>query len=305
MPSKPAIAITACLIVKNEETEIFHCLQSVADCDEIVILDTGSIDGTATKVSQWAATRRPRGTKLKYLPDVYAWNDDFAEARNTAADHATGDWLLVIDADERLTVGSLAAIRESLAADSSGSTRRCRVVSRDGTCIHAAPRLYKRDSPTRWRYPIHNVLTPENGGTIEGMEIIYGYSAAHQRDPDRALRILTRHRDAVPRNLYYLAREYWYRKDYEQAIPIFEEYTRKSVHLSEQADAHLYLARMHWTRSEGDLARKNCLMAIALNPDFSEALSFMATISQPAHSARWQSFAELATNTGVYMVRGS
>ena len=62
--------------------------------DEIVIVDTGSTDGTKDMA--------------KRLSDVYGefeWNDDFASARNYAKSLATNDWILSIDADEVLETG--------------------------------------------------------------------------------------------------------------------------------------------------------------------------------------------------------
>lgn len=82
--------ISACLIVRNEEKMIENCLKSLKDFDEIIVVDTGSIDRTI-KIAK------------KYTNKIYnfKWNDDFSEARNFSISKATGDWILYIDADER------------------------------------------------------------------------------------------------------------------------------------------------------------------------------------------------------------
>jgi len=78
------------MIVRDAETELAACLASVRPfVDELVVLDTGSVDGTP-------AVAAAAGARL-YRTD---WADDFAAARNAALAHCTGDWVLSIDADE-------------------------------------------------------------------------------------------------------------------------------------------------------------------------------------------------------------
>jgi glycosyltransferase involved in cell wall biosynthesis/predicted Zn-dependent protease len=84
--------LTVCLIVKNEEAFLGQCLQSVRDlASQIIVVDTGSTDGTVEIAKEFGAEIHS-----------FAWNDDFAAARNAALEHATGDWILILDADEEL-----------------------------------------------------------------------------------------------------------------------------------------------------------------------------------------------------------
>ena len=85
--------ISLCMIVKNEETTLPKCLGSVKNfVDEIVVLDTGSTDKTPQIAAQF-------GAKVHY----FTWNNNFSDARNEALKYVTGDWILVLDADETLT----------------------------------------------------------------------------------------------------------------------------------------------------------------------------------------------------------
>jgi len=96
--------LSVCMIVRDEITSLGSCLDSVAAiADEIVIVDTGSTDGTLELVER-RATRFARR----------AWTDDFAAARNASLDLALGEWILVIDADEQL-IGDRDRLRQSLA----------------------------------------------------------------------------------------------------------------------------------------------------------------------------------------------
>lgn len=96
--------LSLCMIIRNEVKNLSDALDSVASVvDEVVIADTGSTDGSLT-VAQHRAHR------LIQIP----WQDDFAGARNAALDLASGDWILVLDADERLRPGSEKPLRQAI-----------------------------------------------------------------------------------------------------------------------------------------------------------------------------------------------
>ncbi len=85
--------VSLCMIVKNEEITLSKCLGSVNNfVDEVVVLDTGSTDKTPQIAAQF-------GAKVYY----WTWNNNFSDARNEALKYVTGDWILVLDADETLT----------------------------------------------------------------------------------------------------------------------------------------------------------------------------------------------------------
>ncbi len=82
--------ISLCMIVKNEQEHLPECLASVKGIvDEMIIVDTGSEDNTK-HIAREAGAR---------VVD-FAWCDDFSAARNESVKHATGDWILFLDADE-------------------------------------------------------------------------------------------------------------------------------------------------------------------------------------------------------------
>jgi tetratricopeptide (TPR) repeat protein len=96
--------ISLCVIVRDEEAMLPACLASVEGAaDEIVVVDTGSRDGTL-------AIARRAGAKVLELP----WADDFSAPRNAAARAASGDFVLLLDADERLAPGAARALRAAV-----------------------------------------------------------------------------------------------------------------------------------------------------------------------------------------------
>jgi glycosyltransferase involved in cell wall biosynthesis len=99
---KPFISL--CMIVKDEEKTIKRCLDSVKGIvDEIIIVDTGSTDNTKQIAKEY--------TDKVY---DYKWNNNFAEARNYAASFASGEWILVLDADEYVDKDNLRQAIEEL-----------------------------------------------------------------------------------------------------------------------------------------------------------------------------------------------
>ena len=93
---RPRPILSLCMIVKNEIRNLPRCLASIKPyVDEMIIVDTGSEDGTPEIAAEF-------GAKVRY----FEWCDDFAAARNYAISQASGDWILMLDADEELVVDS-------------------------------------------------------------------------------------------------------------------------------------------------------------------------------------------------------
>lgn len=143
---------TLCVIARNEEATIGTAVKSVlALVDEMILVDTGSTDNTRIIAEGY-------GARVLDVP----WEDDFAQARNAALAEATGDWILVLDADEFLE-----PIRpvefQRLLHDPAAAGYRLRVsTSREGgvatdTC---SLRLFRNHPDVRYRYPIHERIEP-------------------------------------------------------------------------------------------------------------------------------------------------
>jgi tetratricopeptide (TPR) repeat protein len=99
--------LSLCMIVKDEEVALPKCLGSVKDVvDQIIVLDTGSTDKTPDIAKQFSAEVHH-----------FEWCNDFSAARNDALQYVTGDWVLVLDADETLTQQIVPHIREAIESD--------------------------------------------------------------------------------------------------------------------------------------------------------------------------------------------
>jgi tetratricopeptide (TPR) repeat protein len=136
--------VSATLIVRDEGFHIEACLRSlVGIVDEIIVVDTGSRDQTVEK-----ALRFP----IKF--HAFEWCQDFSAARNYAISKASGEWILYIDADERLEVRDRALWRE-IVADKSKVGWRLRFYPRVGWTSYSELRLFRNDPRIRFQGVIH------------------------------------------------------------------------------------------------------------------------------------------------------
>ncbi len=159
---KAGTRVTAALIVRDEAEFIEDCLRSlVGNVDEIVLVDTGSRDQTLD-----IARRFP--VELHHFP----WCDDFSAARNFALDRASGDWILYIDADERLDIPDRDAWLKLL-ADRDKVAFRLRLHPRVGWTPYSELRLFRNDPRIRFRGVIHENIWPgiEAVARADGLEV--------------------------------------------------------------------------------------------------------------------------------------
>lgn len=105
--------ISLCMIVKNEEKFLHDCIRSVVGLvDEIILVDTGSVDNTIKIAKEFGARIHQ-----------FEWVNDFSKARNESIKYARGKWILYLDADERLSDINHCKLRnylESLNATTAG-----------------------------------------------------------------------------------------------------------------------------------------------------------------------------------------
>lgn len=295
------MTVIAALIVRNEATEIEACLDALRGLDGIAIVDTGSYDATPALVEAWAAAH----PEMPVRTGSFRWIDDFAAARNAAAELAEemgADWVVAIDADMRLPEGAADRLRAALAS-TQGRTLALTQVAMTGGWRNR--RVLCHRPGVRWSGAIHEAIEVDDGETAADVEVLYGWSASHYYDRERNLRILRREAEEnpTPRTWYYLGAELWDHGRLDEAIEPFTRCVESSQWPSERADAYLYLAKIAWRQRRGDEAREHCLRSLINVPDCAEALLLMAEMSWPRQAAAWRRYAAVATNDGVIFVR--
>lgn len=162
--SKPKLSL--CMIVKNEEKFLPGCLESVKDIvDEIIIVDTGSTDKSVEIAHSYNAR--------VFFSE---WKNDFSQARNESIKHATGDWILILDADERLNPGQEEKIKKYLNLNFDGLYVKVINLGSNGKpeVINEYPRLFRRKEGVKFEGKIHEQITPSilrAGGKIAKTDI--------------------------------------------------------------------------------------------------------------------------------------
>lgn len=147
--------ISACMIVKDEEAMLPGCLESLRGLvDEVVVYDTGSTDRTV-EIARAAGAKVIEGY----------WDDDFGRARNAALAECAGDWILHVDADERVE-GDVEALRTTLLRGVGQGLVFVEIANldRDGSegVRHRAVRLFRR-GVAHWRGRLHEQVVPLPG----------------------------------------------------------------------------------------------------------------------------------------------
>lgn len=155
--------VSLCMIVKDEEKLLPGMLASVRGAwDELVVVDTGSSDRTIEILEGESNLRLIREP----------WKDDFSFHRNQAQDAATGNWILIIDADERLHKGGVSGILRASTLDR--DMWIFSIYSYTGNGSHhsngSSPRLFRNGLGIRWSGRVHNQLL------FDPKEMKVGYS---------------------------------------------------------------------------------------------------------------------------------
>ena len=228
-----------CMIVKNEESVLGRCLDSVRDLmDEIIIVDTGSTDRTVT-VAGW------------YTEKVFAypWDEDFAAARNYSFEQATMPYVIWMDADELLAAPEsekLALLKQQLAQEQEGveviwmGTRLFYQPSHTASAVvpvysERCPRLVRRGH-FRWQGRVHEELNIGVGPALNtDIYIDHRPSAAHT---ERNLQILKRwiaeEGKAEGRLVLHYANECFNAHQYQAAAASYEQLLREPSGFKEE-----------------------------------------------------------------------
>jgi hypothetical protein len=203
--------LSAALIVRDEERMLSDCLESLKGvADEIVVVDTGSRDRTR-EVAHAAGVRLHE----------FAWRDDFAAARNEAVSRCRGDWILYIDADERVRPGSGGDL-EPVLRDQGAIAQQVRFHVRPGFTPYWELRLFRNDPVLRFTGVIHENIWPavlrliaDRGGQVGRTSLTIdhlGYEQDQERKQRRDLKLLVRAVETDPTAVfcwYELGRIYY------------------------------------------------------------------------------------------------
>jgi GT2 family glycosyltransferase/tetratricopeptide (TPR) repeat protein/MoaA/NifB/PqqE/SkfB family radical SAM enzyme/glycosyltransferase involved in cell wall biosynthesis/2-polyprenyl-3-methyl-5-hydroxy-6-metoxy-1,4-benzoquinol methylase len=286
--------VSLCMIVKNEEQHIGRCLANAKSvADEMIVVDTGSTDRTKDIAKAF-------GAKVY----DFEWTNDFSEARNFSISKASGDWILILDADEvisptdhRKLLGI--AKKKGLLAYSFITRNYVQSMNIEGWTANEGRyaeeagsgwwpsnkvRLFPRDGRIRFENPVHELVESSlkrSGAAIRECDIpVHHYGRLNQEKNASkgesyyklGLKKIEEKGDDL-KALYELAAQAGDIGRLEEAVELW----RKAISLNPNIpSAHLDLGGVYSRLGRFEDALNASKRAVELNPDSKEAVSSYA-----------------------------
>ena len=274
----PANNLSFCAIVKNEERVLPRCLESVRGlAGEIIIVDTGSTD----------ATRRIAADFGAQVMNFDFTVPDFAAARNHGLAQASGDWVVVLDADETLEPGSALLIRELIARRENAGYYFQRLNQQPGSTSATpdyAVRLFPNRPDYRYRGRVHETVDAAilaGGGRLvrSGVRIHHDFAPSAEGRRRRSLWYIGILNEEIANSagddsrLDFLAAEYHQMGLFEEAAGVAERIVAARP-LDPQAHLHAGVYHLFY-KVDRQRARADFMAALALRPVYPEARAFL------------------------------
>jgi tetratricopeptide (TPR) repeat protein len=285
-----AALVSACMIVKNEEELLPDCLASIRDwVDEIVIVDTGSTDRTAEIAQSF-------GARVYHHP----WEGNFSKARNQSLSYATGDWIFIIDADERIYSEDVPHLQKLLRDERAQviSINVYNVYGDDEESVTFLPstRFFRRSLGLRYEGIVHNVLAYPESQPILRTNIRLKH-LGYGLDPEKMRRKLARSRELLEKQLAQTPDSAFALFNYAQLLrgekvenpnqnaDVIIESAQKAIALTDPdraTERHIHLMcldQIAWTKfrlGEFEVAEEYAKRALTFKPNYLDPLLLLA-----------------------------
>lgn len=283
------------MIVRDEADLLDECLSSAKEyVDEIIVVDTGSKDNSIN-------IAKKHNAKIVTFP----WKDDFSAARNFSLQQVTGDWILVLDADERIAPEDLLKVREliknaSFQGVSLMQYNYTKIPTTHGWVAASGPytqgfpgyfptricRLFQNKPHIRFRYAVHELVEDsilEQGGKIVKTDIpIHHYGAVkeQQQKHEKYLKLVLAQVAATPNNpkpCYEAGVLYIQQKKLDVALAFFQ----KAAALDEgYANVHTCIGDVYMAQEKLQDAKKSYEKSISLHNDVNAWVNLGVVYSQ-------------------------
>lgn len=309
--------ISAVISTYNEEDNIAECIESVKDADEIVVADDGSTDKTVEIAESmgarvfcrkdWRETIEEE--TYKKFKDRFGWEPTFNpgdKIRNgdleatEAVQAAENDWVVKPDADERVSwniniIHELLPVADQIVSEFVHSHDKFGNPDRVSTIT----KLF-RQSETKIAGRTHTCIIP-NGRILQtnAMRVDHWQRPGHNQSYVLPILEYCVAKDDDQRSRFYLGREYYSYRKYNEALKMLDLYLEKATWNQEIEKAYIYKASCYWQLQRGDEAREAALKAVLINPDDSEALMLMSEYYFEPWKSKWAYIASHATNKDV------
>lgn len=268
-------------IAKNESSFVDRWMDSMSEADQVVVLDTGSDDGTAERL-------QARGAQVT-VERIVPWRFDQARNRSLELVPEDADVCVCTDLDEVFHPGWRSALEQAWTPGTSQARYRYTwSFQPDGSegVVFWQEKIHARRG-FRWVHPVHEVLEWVGEGERGPMVSVQGIQLNHHPDPQKSrgqylplLELSVAEDPEDDRNLHYLGREYLYYGRWDDCIRTLTRHLAlpKAVWRDERAASMRYIARAHARKGERDEARDWYLRAAAEAPHLREPWTDLAML---------------------------
>ena len=260
--------LSVTLIVKNEENNLARLLPQLTFADEVIIVDTGSTDGTVAVAE-------------KFTQKVYGflWCGDFSKARNYAIAKATCDYIMWLDADDIVPLETQKFIMGWK------KTQECAdfyymkyVMNTQIPFWFWRERIIKRTPKCRFKGFIHEAIIPF--GTVRYLDC----KVCHRPSESHEHRNLAIYRNAISAGRRFSLRDkFYYGKTLvecgliNEALPILKKFvSNKRSYSADRVEGYKLLSRLAMNGGDVDLARRYLIRSLAITPPSSEVCCLLA-----------------------------
>lgn len=318
------IPISAVITAKDEERRLPDLFESLRDIDDVVLLDSGSTDGTVELARSLGARVHTDGARFDQVVPTeaqvaefaatFGWAPHFSTSsvlslsgnkRNHVASLAKHDWVYNPDCDEIIEWDL-----EQVAALLDDSDQLSYRYHHPGDQVFHQAKIYRR-SVLSWQGIVHEALYPIEDGYEPRKTFAECISVEHRQEPkpwrdgDRtcqALEYAAITEDGL-RNLFYLGREYMNLRELDKCMTTLDRYLEHADWKPEIAEALFIQAVILHNSGRQKEAYEKALATIGCNPEFKIALRLLAEISAGNNRVAWDRYADSATDEDVLFKR--
>ncbi len=266
-------------ICKNEAQFVDRWMDSMSEADGVVVLDTGSADGTAEAL-------RARGAEVTE-ETVTPWRFDKARNRSLELVPEDADICVCTDLDEVFHPGWRAALERAWTPGASQAAYRYTwSFTPDGGegVVFWSEKIHSRRG-WQWVHPVHEVLRWVGEGSPGPRVTAENVQLDHHPDPSKSrgqylplLELSVREEPGDDRNVHYLGREYMYKGRWDDCIRTLKGHLAMptAVWRDERAASMRYIAKSYWEKGDPAQARDWYLRAITEAPHLREPYTDLA-----------------------------